>query len=146
MRDKNNRRRVRKVYGHNDHEYDQFLGGLFKSKHKKKEERREITQRDANIDLTRKQSQAVSAKLEAETYRARKAQMEALTAQKQAEKADTQLSGAKATTQLKYVGLAIAAIVGIGAVALTIYMVKQSKKSALISAQLKKAKLAAVPA
>lgn len=146
MRDRDNRRRVSKVYGRKEQEYDQFLGGLFKSKHKRKQERRDIRQRDAKIDLTRKQSLAVSAKLEAETFRARKAQMEALTAQKQAEKADAQLSGAKATAQLKYVGLGIAIIVGVGAVALTIYMIKQSKKAALISAQLKKVKLAGAAA
>ena len=146
MRERQNKiRRVRKVYGRNDAEYDNLFG-LFKSKHKKKKEKLDIQQRNANLNLTNKQNEIANAKAQAEVFRAQAEQMKALTAQKLAEKADAQLSGAKATAQLKYVGVGIAIIVGVGAIALTIYMVKQSKKSALISAQLKKAKLAAVPA
>ena len=134
------RNKERRVYG-NDEEYDNLFG-LFKSKHKKKKERREIKQQDANINLTNKKNQIADAKAKAEIFRAQAEQMKAIAAQKFAERAETQLKGAKATTQLKYVGMAIAAVVLVGGVALAIYMVKQGKNAALISAKLAKVKAA----
>ena len=134
--------RIRRVYGENGDQYDLFLGGLFKSKHKKKKEKLDIQQRDANLNLTNRQNKIAEAKAQAEVFRAQAEQMKALAAQKLAQKADTQLKGARATTQLKYVGIAIAAIVVIGGVALAVYMVKQGKNAALISAKLQKIKTA----
>jgi multidrug efflux pump subunit AcrA (membrane-fusion protein) len=134
--------RIRKVYGGEGDHYDLFLGGLFKSKHKKKKEKLDIKQRDANLSLTQKQNQIADAKAQAEVYRAQAEQMKALAAQKLAQKAESQLQGAKATTQLKYVGMAIAAIVLVGGVTLTIYMIKQGKKAALISKKLAMVKAA----
>ena len=134
--------REQRVYGEEHGNYDQFLGNLFKSKHKKKKEKLDIRQRDATLNLTNRQSQIADAKAKAEVFRAQAEQMKAIAAQKLAEKADTQLKGAKATTQLKYVGIAIAAIVVVGGVALAVYMVKQGKNAALISAKLAKIKAA----
>lgn len=134
--------RERRVYGQGNDNYDQFLGNLFKSKHKKKKEKLDIQQRDANLNLTNRQSQIADAKAKAEVFRAQAEQMKAIAAQKLAERADTQLKGAKATTQLKYVGMAIAAIVVVGGVALAVYMVKQGKNAALISAKLAKVRAA----
>jgi|GEM_PF-3252540 len=132
---------VKRVYG-DDNRHDQFLGGLFKSKHKKKKEKLELQQKDASLNLTLKQSQIADAKAKAETYKAQAEQMRAIAAQKQAEKADTQLKGARATTQLKYVGLGIGALIVVGGVVLTVYMIKQGKRSALIRAKIAKVKAA----
>jgi hypothetical protein len=134
--------RERRVYGEHHENYDQFLGGLFKSKHKKKKEKLDIRQRDANLNLTNKQNKIAEAKAQAEVFRAQAEQMRALAAQKLAQKAETQLQGAKATNQLKYVGIAIAAIVVVGGVGLAVYMVKQGKNAALISAKLAEVKAA----
>lgn len=134
--------REKRIYGTQKGNHDYFLRNLFKSKHKKKKEKLDIKQRDANLSLTNKQNKIADAKAQAEVFKAQAEQMRALTAQKLAERAETQLQGAKATTQLKYVGIAIAAIVVVGGVALAIYMVKQGKNAALISAKLAKAKAA----
>ena len=142
MKQRRTSNRERRVYGEENVYYDQFLGGIFKSKHKKKKEKLDIQQRDANLNLTNRQSQIADAKAKAEVFRAQAEQMKAIAAQKLAEKADTQLKGAKATTQLKYIGMAIAAIVVVGGVALAAYMIKQGKNAALISAKLAKVKAA----
>jgi len=136
----------RRLYGNRDDNYDNLLFGLIKTRSEKKKESQERSQRDANINLTNRQNEIAAAKAQAEVYRAQAEQMKALAEKKNAEKADVQLSGARATTNLKYVGITIAAIVGVGAVALTVYMIKQGKKAALISARLQKAKLAKVAA
>ena len=128
----------KRVYGPQE-EYDNLFG-LFKSKHKKKKEKLDIRQRDANLNLTNSQNQIANAKAKAEVFRAQAEQMKAVTAQKLAEKAEAQLQGAKATNQLKYVGIAIAGIVVVGGIALAIYMVKQGKNAAIISARLAKIK------
>ncbi len=132
--------RERRVYGETDSQYDPFLGGIFKSKHKKKKEKLDIQQRDANLNLTNKQNKIADAKAQAELFKAQAEQMRVVTAQKLAEKAETQLQGAKASTQLKYVGIVIAGIVVIGGVALALYMIKQSKNTLLNSAKLAKVK------
>ncbi len=132
--------RIRKVYGDHSTEYDDFLGGLFKSKHKKKSEKLEIKQKDANLLNTSLQNKIAEAKVQTETFLARAAQSKALAAQKFAETADTQLKGARASTQLKYLGMAIAAISLIGGVVLIVYIAKQGKRAALISAKLNKVK------
>jgi hypothetical protein len=123
----------RRIYGQQEDEYDLFLGGIFKSKHKKKKEKLDIKQRDATLNLTHKQNKIAEAKAQAELFKAQAEQMRAVTAQKLAEKAETQLQGAKASTQLKYVGIAIGSIVVIGGIALAVYVVKQSKNSAKFS-------------
>jgi hypothetical protein len=130
----------RRIYGQQEEEYDLFLGGIFKSKHKKKKEKLDIKQRDATLNLTQKQNKIAEAKAQAELFKAQAEQMRAVTAQKLAEKAETQLQGAKASTQLKYVGIAIGGIVVIGGIALAVYVVKQSKNSAFNSAKSAKIK------
>jgi len=131
-----------RIYGQQEEEYDLFLGGIFKSKHKKKKEKLDIQQRDATLNLTNKQNRIAAARAQAEIFKAQAEQMRAVTAQKLAEKADTQLQGAKASTQLKYVGIAIAGIVVIGGVAMAIYLVKQSKNTALKTKNIAKVKVA----
>lgn len=133
-------RRERRVYGYDDNQYDPFLGGLFKSKHKKKKEKLDIQQRETTLNLTNTQNQIAAAKAQSEVFKAQAEQMRALAARKLAEKADTQLKGAKATTNLKYIGLGVAAIVLVGGIALIGMIMKQGKKSALISARLAKIK------
>lgn len=140
MNNQNTRNKERRVYGETDSHYDPFLGGIFKSKHKKKKEKLDIKQRDANLSLTNRQNKIAEAKAQSELFKAQAEQMRAVTAQKLAEKADTQLKGAKASTQLKYVGMAIGGIVVIGGVALAVYLVKQSKNLPAKSAKLAKVK------
>ena len=132
----------RRVYGERDSHYDPFLGGIFKSKHKKKKQKLDIKQRDASLSLTNKQNKIAEAKAQAELFKAQAEQMRAVTAQKLAEKAETQLQGAKASTQLKYVGMAIGGIVVIGGVALAVYLVKQNKNTTINAAKFAKMKTA----
>jgi hypothetical protein len=140
MSNQNTRNKERRIYGEVDSHYDPFLGGIFKSKHKKKKEKLDIKQRDANLSLTNRQNKIAEAKAQSELFKAQAEQMRAVTARKLAEKAETQLQGAKASTQLKYVGMAIGGIVVIGGVALAVYLVKQNKNIPYNSTKLAKIK------
>ena len=55
------KRKVRRVYGQESEQYDNLFFGLIKTKADKKKEKQHSSQRDANIDLTRKQSQKIAA-------------------------------------------------------------------------------------
>ena len=133
-----------RTYGHpyRDEDYD-YLFGFLRSKDKKKKDALEIQQKQANVQLTMQRQLQAKQQIAAEASKAKAEEARAFAAQKQAEKAAVQLQGAHAMKNLTYLGFAIGAIVIIGGVAMTIYMIKQGKKSALIAAKVAKAKQAA---
>lgn len=116
-----------RVYGKRQDSYDCFWP--FKSKYQKQQEALNLEKLTASLNLTHKQNAIARAKAKTESLKAQAEQLKAIAAQKAAEKADTQLKGAKVVTQLKYVSLGIGIIVLVGGIALIGYLVNQRKSA-----------------
>lgn len=136
---------MRRVYGQANEQYDNLFFGLIKTKADKKKAKQHSSQRDASIDLTRKQSQKVAAEADAATFNAKAARAKAFAAERLAEMTTIQLEGAQATVQLKNTALAFGVVLVTCIVAGAIYLIRESKKKAQLEADKMQMKVAPTP-
>ena len=128
------RRKVKRIYGQQQEEYDNWLFGLIKSKSEKNKEKQQETQRNATISLTHHQSTKVAEEAKAAAFRAKAAEYKALAAQKAVATANTILEGARASANLKNAGIAVATLLILGIIGGAVYIIRESKKSTQLDA------------